>query len=119
MPTVLVVDDDIDMQNFVSTIAKAVGCETDVVASGQEAIDALTAKMTDIAFVDLNMPGMNGWDTVKAIRALPGGDGCKIIVLSGQNTMHDREDAHEAGCDRFVDKPVTPEKIIEVIQAFS
>ncbi len=115
MTKVLIVDDDEAMQAFVSTVAKMGDAEVEIAECGESALGLLKVFTPDIIFLDLNMPGMTGWDTVREMRKLPGGDYYKVIAISAHNTAEDRDEAHIAGCDQFIPKPVSPDRILDAL----
>jgi CheY-like chemotaxis protein len=103
---VLVVDDNIDAALTLSMILDMSGHTTRVAHDGIEAIDVLGAFTPQLAFLDIGMPRMNGYDTAKAIRQLPGMEHITLVALTGWGADDDRTRSSEAGFDHHLTKPV-------------
>jgi len=71
-------------------------------ADGQHAIDAVRAELPDLIFIDLGLPGVNGWEATRRIRQLPGGDRVPIIAYTARAMQW----ALDADCDDYIAKPV-------------
>ena len=71
----------------------------------------------DIAFIDLVMPGMSGYDVIRRLRERFGQRHIPLIVVTKMGTGEDIMEAQVAGADAFVKKPATPEKILKALQA--
>jgi CheY-like chemotaxis protein len=101
-------------------LARALPQDWDVSVSfangGQEALDAIKQGRGDILFLDLNMPGMDGYEVLQAIRAqdLP----TLVIVVSGDIQPQARERVMTLGALEFVKKPVTADVITEVLKRY-
>jgi two-component system chemotaxis response regulator CheY len=110
---ILVVDDSSVMRRMIIRSLDSSGLsisEVHQAANGQEALDLLGQKPFDLAFVDVNMPGMNGEELVEKVRATPAISKLLVIVVSteGSETRIARLRKHGA-C--FVHKPFNPESI--------
>lgn len=99
---ILIVDDEKDFANSMQYWFKSQGYSVEVVNSGAEALELLKAKTPAIIFIDILMPGMDGLQTLKAIKDL------KIEVPVIIMTSHDSEEmrlyANKAGVNGFLDK---------------
>jgi CheY-like chemotaxis protein len=82
------------------------GHEILIARDGQEALALAIAETPDLILMDLELPVMNGWDTVRRLKARPGTAGIPVIALSAHALAGSREAALEAGCDEFETKPV-------------
>jgi len=103
---VLVVDDNVDAAVTLAMILDVEGYVTRVAHGGQEAV-----RMTDefgpaVVFLDIGMPGMNGFETAEAIRRLPGIAQPCLVALTGWGAEHDRARSAAAGFDHHLTKPV-------------
>lgn len=103
---VLVVDDDLLLSELTGELIASFGMEVQVVHGGAEALEVVPKFQPRIAFVDIGMPGMDGYETVRRIRGLPGGDSMFIAALSGWGQAEDFERSAEAGFDRHFVKPI-------------
>jgi PAS domain S-box-containing protein len=117
---VLVVDDNVDAALTLSMILDIEGYATRVAHSGAQALDAAAAFHPAVVFLDIGMPGMDGFDTAAALRRLPGIEMPCLIALTGWGAEHDRARSREAGFDHHLTKPVelgTVQKLLADIAA--
>src|SRR6185295_647417 len=85
-------------------------------ASGALALDAVTRAGYDVVFLDLRMPGMDGFELARRLAALPGG-GPKRIATSASVFAFHRATAIDAGCHDFLPKPFLEEQLFEILGA--
>jgi CheY-like chemotaxis protein len=103
---VLVVDDDHLLGKLIGELIASFGMEVQVVDGGAEALEVMPKFQPRIVFVDIGMPGMDGYETVRRIRQLPGGDSLFVAALSGWGQAEDFKRSAEAGFDRHFVKPI-------------
>jgi PAS domain S-box-containing protein len=103
---VLVVDDNVDAANTLSMILEMHGHATRTAYDGIEAIDVLAGFTPRLAFLDIGMPRMDGYETARAIRRIPGLEGIHLVALTGWGAEDDRKRSREAGFDQHLTKPV-------------
>jgi two-component system, chemotaxis family, CheB/CheR fusion protein len=119
MPTnpgrVLVVDDNRDAADSLVLILGQMGHEVRVCYEGQGALDAARALRPDVVFLDLVMPGMDGYEVARQLRALPECDGARLIALTGYGQPEDLEQSRAAGFDEHLLKPVEPANLLAMI----
>jgi CheY-like chemotaxis protein len=82
------------------------GQEVQTAYSGAEAITAAASFQPAVILMDIGMPGLNGYDATRQIRAQASGQRVKVIALTGWGQEHDRMRSREAGCDGHLVKPV-------------
>ncbi len=112
---VLVAEDDLVNQTMTTQLLEKMGHETDVVANGVEAIDALRDEMYDLVLMDVQMPEMDGLEATRRIRdKWPAAEQPRVIALTAAVTEEDRERCRAAGMDGFLSKPVQQEDLAEV-----
>lgn len=103
---VLVADDNPTNQSIVSQLLGSAGHTIILAADGEQALDLYESDAPDIALLDFNMPGRNGCEVIRAIRAMePPGVRMPAIILSASVTPEARTRAIHAGADEFVGKP--------------
>lgn len=83
--------------------------------SGQQALELLTTLRPDIILMDIMMPGMNGFETTRAIRANAATRDIPVIILSALNSDSDIKEGLEAGANEFITKPFIQERIVNSI----
>jgi two-component system, chemotaxis family, chemotaxis protein CheY len=108
----LVVDDSKTMRTIIGRILKQQGFEVAEAGDGKEALERLAAiGACDVALVDWNMPTMNGYELVCAVRADSTYAGMKMLMVTTESDLARVQQALEAGADEFVMKPFTPEAL--------
>ena len=104
---------------ILNTILTELGHQADFAASGEEAIAAV-ARGYDIVLMDVTLPGIDGLETTRRIRALPGKAGATpIIGVSGRITPGDEEAASKAGMNAYLRKPLSPSALSKALVAVS
>ena len=114
MHTILVVDDDKITHAF---IKRALNFKYELIASfsGEQGLAELEKKLPDIVLLDVEMPGMNGYEVCEKIRANSKTTDLPVIFLSGRSELRDRMQGFEAGADDYIVKPFHPEDLIAKI----
>ncbi|MFY9627925.1 MAG: PAS domain S-box protein [Methylocystis sp.] len=103
---ILVVDNEKDVADGLAMLLQVMGANVRVAYDGASALAAVADFKPHLAFVDIGMPGMDGYETARRIRMLPEGGGVVLIALSGWGQDDDRQRAQEAGFDRHCVKPI-------------
>jgi signal transduction histidine kinase/CheY-like chemotaxis protein len=103
---ILVADDNVDAAETLSTILSLFGHTTRVAHDGLQAIDIAQEFQPDAAFLDIGMPGLNGYQAARQLRATPGLDHVVLLALTGWGAENDHLLAREAGFDYHLTKPV-------------
>jgi CheY-like chemotaxis protein len=114
--TILVVDDD--HRNLLAMTALLERGRADVMtaSSGPAGISALSQTPTiDIVLMDILMPGMDGYDTIRAIRAIDRFRSLPIVAVTGKVVAGERERCIDAGANDYVPKPVDTFELVEAI----
>lgn len=83
--------------------------------SGLQALELLQRTRADIILMDIMMPGMNGFEATKAVRANPATSDIPVIILSALNSDSDIKEGLEAGANEFITKPFIQERIVNSI----
>jgi hypothetical protein len=113
---VLVVDDDYRNILALTTLLERGHAEVTVAQSGSEALAAIgNAPDTDIVLMDIMMPVMDGYETMRAIRALDQFKDLPIVAVTGRVMAGERERCMAAGADDYVPKPVNTAELITVL----
>lgn len=111
---VLVVDDNEDGAQTLGALLSASGHDVQVFFDAQTALAAATANPPEIAFLDLNMPVMDGFELARRLRELPSGQSLRVIAVTGMGREADVMRSRAAGFDAHLTKPADPEKILEL-----
>ncbi len=119
LPNLLVAEDNLVNQKIIKKILGAIGYPFDIVANGQEALEALPKGAYDLILMDVNMPVLDGIDATRLIRKLPAPNGqIPIIALTANAMKGDREKYLAAGMNDYVAKPISPAKLYEIISKY-
>jgi len=103
---ILVVDDNVDAAESLAVLLRLDGHEVRVASDGPEALAAAQAAPPEMVVLDLGMPGMDGFEVARRLRALPGTKGMLLVALTGWAQEDDRRRCYEAGFDGHLPKPV-------------
>lgn len=103
--TVLIVDDDEAVLTMLRKVMKSSGIQSDAARSGGEAIEMAGRGHYDLMLLDVNMPGMDGFEVIQTLR----GRGIKlpIIVISGRREDYDALYGLDIGADDYLTKPLS------------
>jgi two-component system KDP operon response regulator KdpE len=112
--TILVVDDEPQLRRAMRATLTDLGYSVIEAKTGEEALELLRHETADLILLDLNMPGIGGLETCRAIRE---SSDRPIIILSVRNTEHDEVEALDAGADDYVTKPFGIQELLARIRA--
>ena len=109
---VLCVEDNPYGRVVLNTVLTEIGHRTSFVGSGEAALAALERERHDVVLLDVALPGIDGFETARRIRALPGPPGLiPIIGVSGRTDTSDEAAARAAGMDGYLHKPLSPQQL--------
>ncbi len=111
---ILVVDDDPQIRRVMKVTLVGHHYEVVEARTGEEALAEVPREMPNLVLLDMNMPGMDGLEACRAIRA---GSDVPVIILSVRNTERDKVAALDAGADDYVTKPFGIEELLARIRA--
>ena len=115
---VLVVDDNRDAADVMAVLLRSLGSQVQVAYDGLQAIASIDESRPDLVLLDIGMPGMDGHETCRRIRAQHGAR-IKLIAVSGWGQEQDKQAACEAGFDAHLTKPVEAERLEGLILGLS
>lgn len=113
---VLVADDNVDAAEMLAKWLSALRCEVRVVTDGIAAVQECEYFRPDVAFIDLGMPGMSGYDVCRRIRQNSWGANVTLVALTGWGQENDRLQSHSAGFDHHLVKPADLDRLVELLQ---
>lgn len=110
----LIIDDSKAMRMILGKIIRELGFEVLEAENGLKGMDSLVSPGdVDLVLVDWNMPEMNGYDFVKAVRSQAVYDAIRLVVVSSETQAEGVERMEEAGADEYITKPFTKEALAE------
>jgi CheY-like chemotaxis protein len=86
-----------------------------VAEDGEQALELARAERPELVLMDMSLPGIDGWEATRRLRADPDLAGVRVIALTAHAMSGDRERALEAGCDDYDTKPVEMERLLQKI----
>jgi CheY-like chemotaxis protein len=115
MPRALVVDDIADIRLVMRLALEPYGFQVTEAASGYEALDAFGAgqELPDLVVLDVQMPDLDGWETLRAIRGNPITATLPVIMCTVKARPQDMAQGWELGCDGYVSKPFGPRELAD------
>jgi signal transduction histidine kinase len=115
--TILAVDDDPRNLEILLEIFDGVH-EVETAPSGEKALEMLKDKVPDLILLDIMMPGIDGFEVCRQIRANPDFNSVKILLVSGKAMVEDRLKGYESGADDYVTKPFVDDELLAKANAF-
>lgn len=103
----LVIDDSRAMRKVLSKILGDLGFTVVEASNGQEALDRMQVEAVDLALIDWNMPVMNGFEFLQAVRAKPSWAQVRLMMVTTETGIEEMTKALAAGADEYVMKPFT------------
>jgi CheY-like chemotaxis protein len=113
---VLVVDDDASLCRFIADALEPEGYSTVRAGDGRRALAAVEDANPDLILLDVNMPGIDGWNVLSELRA-KAGPHCPIVVMTGQYEGQDR--ALQSGAQGYLAKPFDLDDLLECVDLHS
>jgi CheY-like chemotaxis protein len=119
---ILVVDDNDTNLRILETVLSKCGCQPVGVQSSDTALTMLTraaerARLPRLLLVDVNMPGLNGFELVERFRALPGSAGTRLMMLTSAGEPGDARRCRELGINAYLTKPVRRAELLQALVA--
>lgn len=115
--SILVVEDDVDIQQLVSYNLIKSGFNVSCADSGEEALDVLGREHFDLVFLDIMLPGKDGIEVCAIIREKASHNDLAIIMLTAKSEEHDIVTGFGCGADDYVTKPFSPKVLVARAQA--
>ena len=111
-PLILVVDDYQDAREMYAEYLQFSGFRVAEARNGNEAVEKAFALKPDLILMDLSLPGMDGWEATRRLKADDATRRIPVVALTGHALAGASEGAKKAGCDSFVTKPCLPDDLV-------
>ena len=112
---VVVVEDNVDSAEMLCELLGIAGYHCDTASNGLEGLATIERVRPDVAFVDVGLPGMDGHELARRVRAQRELDSVYLVALTGYGQSSDRRRALDAGFDEHLVKPVDPDKVMTLL----
>ncbi len=117
MPRILLVEDNEMNRDMLSRRLVRNGYEVFLAVDGQQGADMALSELPDVILMDMSLPGIDGWEATRRIKANDATRRIPVIALTAHAMAGDREKALEVGCDDYDTKPVEISRLLGKISA--
>lgn len=115
MSAIMVVENDAMSRELARRVLQAGGHEVVCVVRGEDALQAATEMHPDLVLMDLHLPGIDGIETTRRLRARRATASTPIVILSAHAAGPEVRRAQRAGCDAYISKPVGARELLEEV----
>lgn len=119
MARVLIVDDNPTNLKLVAYLVRANSYDVDTAGDAEAALAAIAVNRPDVILMDLQLPGIDGLELTRRLKADPATKTISIIAVTAYAMKGDEEKALEAGCDDYVTKPIDTRALPELIARYA
>jgi two-component system, cell cycle response regulator DivK len=119
MAKILLVEDNEMNRDMLSRRLIKKGYEVVMALDGEQALEMARAEAPDLILMDISLPGLDGWEATRRLKAMPETQAIPIIALTAHAMAGDREKCLEAGCNDYDTKPVEFPRLLGKIQELS
>jgi two-component system cell cycle response regulator DivK len=115
---ILVVEDQEDNRQIIRDLLSATDYEIMEAESGEQALDAVAKQRPDLILMDIQLPGIDGYEVTRRIKADPEMRSIPIIAVTSYALSGEEQKARAAGCDEYVPKPYSPRQLLAKIRQY-
>lgn len=112
---ILIVDDNRDAASSLAMLLELSGNRTESAFDGLSAIETAARFQPDVILLDIGLPGINGYEVARRMRAEPWGKKLKLVAVTGWGQAEDRERSREAGFDAHLVKPIDHAALMKLL----
>ena len=116
MNKILLIEDNEMNRDMLSRRLERKGFEVIIATDGQAGVDMASSTSPDIILMDLSLPGIDGWEATRQIKADPATQAIPIIALTAHAMAGDEDKARKAGCDDYDTKPINLNRLLDKIK---
>jgi len=109
---ILIVDDQPDILEMTALVLSGAGYEVRTTSSGAQALDHLATQPCDLVLLDINMPGMDGWETLRLIRTDDSLVGLPVVIFSVKSEFRDKVIGMQEGAVDYITKPFEVDQLL-------
>ena len=115
MPRILLVEDNEMNRDMLSRRLIRRGYEVALALDGEQGVAMARSEAPALILMDMSLPGLDGWEATRRIKALPETRAIPVIALTAHAMAGDRDKALEAGCDAYETKPIELPRLLDAI----
>ena len=115
---ILIVEDQEDNRKILRDLLTSVGYELVEATTGEEGVALAETARPDLILMDIQLPGLDGYETTRRIKANPALRQIPVIAVTSYALSGDEVKAREAGCDAYVSKPFSPRALLAKVREF-
>ena len=112
----MLVEDNYFNQALAQIILQKLGYTVVLATSGEQALQCLATQAVSLVLMDIEMPGIDGFDTTKQLRQLPGLSKLPVIAMTAHNSDAARQDASQAQMNELISKPIDASELAELLR---
>jgi DNA-binding response OmpR family regulator len=109
---ILIVDDQPDILEMTALVLSGAGYEVRTASSGTQALDHLATQACDLVLLDINMPGMDGWETLRLIRTDDSQVDLPVVMFSVKSEFRDKVIGMQEGAVDYITKPFEVDQLL-------
>ena len=117
MAKILIAEDERDIRDLITFTLRFAGYEVTATTDGEEAYETAQRILPDLILLDVRMPGMNGYDACKKIKANDKTQHIPVVFLSAKGQEAEVQTGIDAGAAEYIVKPFSPDQLTERVQA--
>ena len=118
MKRILVIEDTEDNRLILGDLLSNAGYELIEAVDGLEGVAAAEREKPDLILMDIQLPGIDGYEATRRIRAIPALASVPIIAVTSYALSGDEAKTREAGCDGYIAKPYSPRQLLATVRQF-
>jgi two-component system, cell cycle response regulator DivK len=115
---ILAIDDQEDNRRILHDLLTTVGYQVLEAADGEDAVAQAEAHVPDLILMDIQLPGIDGYEATRRIKANPALARIPVIAVTSYALTGDEDKAMEAGCDAYIAKPYSPRALLAKVREF-
>jgi len=115
---IMIIDDSKVIRKTAVMFLDGLDYEVLQVENGFDALSRIMDDMPDLVFIDVMMPRLGGYETCKIIKQNPDFESLPIVILSSKDGILDKAKGKLYGCDEYLTKPFTKDKLLEVVKKY-
>ena len=116
MSVILIVEDNEKNLKLVRDVLQVKGYETLEAGTAEDGLELARARAPDLILMDIQLPGMNGIDALKALRAEPATAAIPVVAITASVMQQDRQQIMNAGFNGFIEKPINLRVFLDTVQ---